>query len=68
MPFGGTGACWLLLGSKVEFRSTNYNLTAAAERIRATNYPSADEFARLYVESSPAEEKILQAYARAELR
>ena len=39
------GAYWLLLGPGVELRHTSYDLTAAAERIRATTYPQAGAFA-----------------------
>lgn len=67
MPFGGTGAYWLLLDREVELRRTAYDLASAAAQIRATAYPAADEFARLYVEASPAEDKMLEAYQRAPL-
>ena len=41
MPYGEPGAYWALLGSTgVELRRTSYDLEAAAERIRATQYPS----------------------------
>ena len=49
MPFGVTGAYWLLLGPDVELRRTEYDLTRAAERIGQTNYPGASEFAQNYV-------------------
>lgn len=53
MPFGATGAYWLLLGPDVELRRTAYDLAGAAARIRETNYPQAREFAQSYVLSSP---------------
>lgn len=53
MPFGGTGAYWLLLGSEVELRRTNYDLANAAARILETDYPNVDEFVRNYVLNSP---------------
>jgi predicted phosphodiesterase len=44
------GARWALLGPDgVELRRTEYDLEAAAARIRATGYPGADEFAAEYV-------------------
>src|SRR5213078_4072094 len=49
MPFGEPGADWLLLGPSVELRHTTYDLTAAAERIRTTRYPRAEEFAARHV-------------------
>ena len=45
MPFGAPGADWLLLGPGIELRHTNYDLAKAAQRIRATDYPEAEEFA-----------------------
>jgi putative phosphoesterase len=68
MPFGKTGADWLLLGPDVDLRHTRYDLAQAAERIRQTAYPGAEEFAARYVLQPPSEEEILQAYARAELK
>jgi predicted phosphodiesterase len=44
MAMEGRGARWLLLGPGVEFRCTYYDVNAAAGRIRATQYPRADEF------------------------
>src|SRR6266850_8517235 len=45
MPFGEPGADWLLLGPDVELRHTSYDLTKAAARIRATEYPQRQDFA-----------------------
>jgi predicted phosphodiesterase len=68
MPFGRTGADWLLLGPDVQFRHTDYDLAQAAERIRATHYPQAAQFVEQYVLHSPSEEHMLKAYAAAELK
>jgi predicted phosphodiesterase len=68
MPFGRPGACWLLLGPGLELRRTPYDLAAAAERIRSTNYPGAQEFAERHVLHCPSEAEILERYATAELR
>ena len=68
MPFGRTGADWLLLGPGVELRHTDYDLTRAAEPIRQTHYPQAAEFVEKYVLSTPSEEQMLQAYSQAELK
>jgi predicted phosphodiesterase len=68
MPFGDPGAYWLLLGPDVELRRTSYDLSAAAERIRATAYPKADEFAARNVLQPPSEEDILNAFGHAELK
>jgi predicted phosphodiesterase len=50
MPYEGEpGAYWALLGPDVELRRTPYDLEAAAERIRASGFPAADELASDYV-------------------
>jgi len=66
MPFGEPGAYWLLLGPGVQLKRTSYDLANAAERIQATAYPQAREFAEHYVLHRPSEEKMLEAFARAE--
>lgn len=68
MPFGEPGADWLLLQPDVHFRHTPYDLAKAAERVRKTKYPQAEEFVANYVLQPPSKEKMLEAYARAELR
>jgi putative phosphoesterase len=68
MPFGEPGAYWLLLGPDVQLRQTPYDLTNAAERIRATNYPQAQDFAARNVLQPPTEGESLELLARAELR
>ncbi|MFN2602587.1 MAG: metallophosphoesterase [Gemmatimonadaceae bacterium] len=49
MPFGATGAYWLLLDTDIELRRTDYDLARAAERIALTDYPEAQEFAQNFV-------------------
>jgi hypothetical protein len=68
MPFGESGADWLLLGPDVQLRRTPYDLTKAAERIRETNYPQADDFAARNVLQPPSEGEMLEVFGRAELR
>jgi predicted phosphodiesterase len=68
MPFGEPGADWLLLGPGVELRHTSYDLAKAAERIRETTYPQAQEFAQRYILQPPTEEEMLAVFARAELK
>jgi len=67
MPFGKPGADWLLLGPQVELRHTEYDLTKAAERIRGTKYPQAEEFATRNVLAPPSEEGMLAAFTKVEL-
>jgi len=45
MPYGDPGAYWLLLGPHVSLRKTNYDLVGAAELVRKTGYPLAQDFA-----------------------
>ncbi len=62
MPFGKSGACWLLLGQAIEFRRTEYDLDAAAMRIRKTSYPGAESFAANNVLAPPSEEEMLRLF------
>jgi putative phosphoesterase len=66
MPFGEPGAYWLLLAPEVQFRHTPYDLQQAAERIRATDYPQALDFASKNVLQPPSEEEMLKVFSRAE--
>jgi hypothetical protein len=68
MPFGEPGAYWLLLGPDVQLRHTHYDLEKAAERIRGTNYPQAQDFAARNVLQPPSEAEMVAAFARVELR
>jgi putative phosphoesterase len=68
MPFGAAGADWLLLGPGIELLHTPYDLTLAAERIRKTNYPQAEEFAARNVLQPPAADQMLKLFERAELK
>jgi len=60
MPFGDPGAYWLLLGPKVEFRCTHYDVMKGADRVRATGYPKREEYAR-HMLQPPSEESVLSA-------
>jgi hypothetical protein len=65
--FGEPGAHWLLLGPDVQLRQTKYELTEAAQRIRATQYPQAEETAKNILRP-PTETEMLAAYSKAELQ
>jgi diadenosine tetraphosphatase ApaH/serine/threonine PP2A family protein phosphatase len=67
MPFGKPGADWLLLGPDVELRHTTYDLSDAAERVRATSFPHANHFASQSILQPPPKETMLEAYAKMEL-
>jgi predicted phosphodiesterase len=66
-PFGEPGAYWLLLGPDVQLHRTRYDFARAAERIRGTDYPQAEEFAMQSVLTPPSEEKMLEVFAPFEL-
>jgi diadenosine tetraphosphatase ApaH/serine/threonine PP2A family protein phosphatase len=66
-PFGEPGAYWLLLGPDIQLRRTHYDLTQAAERIRGTEYPQAEDFAMRSVLTPPSEEKMLEVFTPFEL-
>jgi predicted phosphodiesterase len=68
MPFGEPGAYWLLLGPDVQFRHTPYDLAKAAECIRATSYPQAEDFAAHNILQPPSEKEMLEAFSKAELK
>jgi predicted phosphodiesterase len=68
MPFGEPGAYWLLLGPDAQLRHTAYDLAKAAERVRETKYPQAQDFATRNVLQPPSERETLEAFARVELR
>ncbi len=62
MPFGEPGAYWLLLGPDIELRCTRYDFAGAADRIRATDYPQAEEFATTHVLEPPSEAEMLELF------
>ena len=63
-PFGRKGADWLLLDPDVQLRHTSYDLEAAAARVRATQFPGAQEFADVKILRPAAEEAMLEAFTR----
>ena len=67
MPFEEPGAYWVLLGPDVQLRRTLYDLAKAAERIRDTKYPHAEDFAARNVLQPPSAAQTLEAFARFEL-
>jgi putative phosphoesterase len=68
MPFEEPGAYWLLLAPQPQLRRTDYDRAAAADRIRATEYPQAEEFATRNVLESPSEAATLEAFSRVPLK
>jgi hypothetical protein len=69
MPFGRSGADWLVLsGPDIELQHTDYDLTSAAERIRASGYPLAQDFAATEILQPRSESSMLELFSRAELK
>jgi putative phosphoesterase len=68
MPFEEPGAYWLLLGPDVQLRRTAYDLAGAAQRIRGTAYPQAEEFAARNILQPPTQQDMLSAFTRVELK
>jgi predicted phosphodiesterase len=68
MPFGEPGAYWLLLGPDIQLRHTSYDRAKAAEHIRASSYPQAQDFAAHNVLQPPSEKQMLEAFSKAELK
>ena len=60
MTYGTPGACWAMLGPGVDLRRMDYDREAAADRIRAKDWSSAESFARDNVISVPSEEEAMQ--------
>ncbi|MEM7535429.1 MAG: metallophosphoesterase family protein [Chloroflexota bacterium] len=67
MPFGQTGASWLLIGDDVEMMHTDYDLEKAAERIRQSGYPHAEDFAENNILQAPSEADAMEMLLRLEL-
>ena len=68
MPFQEPGAYWLLIDTrKIELRRTPYDLQAAADRVRQTKYPLAEEMASKNILASPDMATMIEAFSKAEL-
>jgi len=64
MPFGRTGADWLLLGPDVQLRHTTYDLAEAAARMQESTFPRAAEFAATSILNPPSESQVLELFTR----
>jgi putative phosphoesterase len=66
MPYADRpGTYWLLLGPEgSEFRRTTYDLEAAAQDIRASGYPQAQEFVEENVLSVPTAKEAMEVFER----
>jgi predicted phosphodiesterase len=68
MPFGAPGADWLLLGPGIELRHTDYDLGRAADRVRASAYPQAQEFAATNILQPPSESAMLEVFGQVAMK
>jgi len=68
MPYGEPGAYWTLLGPSVQPRRTEYDLEAAAARIRATGSPVAEQFVTENVLQVPTVDEAMEFLRKAEAR
>ena len=68
MPFGERGAYWALVGDDVELRRTVYDFDRAAQIIRASKYPQAEDFASKNILNPPSEEQMLKTFSAAEIK
>lgn len=64
MPYAERpGAYWMLLDpQRVEFRRTEYDLEKAAQRVRESGYPQADEFADENLLKVPSAEEAMEYF------
>ena len=68
MSFGRKHAHWLLIDNAVHFMRTEYDLEAAATRIRTSNYHSAEDFATNNILTVPAKVDVLAFLAELEAK
>jgi predicted phosphodiesterase len=66
-PFGEPGAYWVRLGPDVQLRHTLYDFARAAERLRNTRYPQAQEAAD-GVLKPPSEQAMLEQFGPADVK
>jgi predicted phosphodiesterase len=59
MPYGEPGAYWAMLGPGLRLQRTEYDREAAAQRIRAKDWPEANKFASNNVVSVPSVEEAM---------
>ncbi len=64
MPYGHTGASWALIGPDVTLRRTNYDLDAAAARLRSSGMPDLQEFIDDNVCTAPSDAEALDVFGK----
>jgi hypothetical protein len=68
MPFGNPGAELAAARTRRRAATYPYDFNAAAERIRASDYPGAEDFTLSNVLRPPSEEQMLRVLEAAELK
>lgn len=63
MPFAAPGAYWLVIDSNLQLQHTTYNYIDAAERIKSTSYPQAEQFAQHSILQPPSEDRMLEVFS-----
>jgi putative phosphoesterase len=66
MPYGEPGAYWAMLGPGLDLRRTQYDREVAARRIRAKDWPTAEEFATRNVLTVPSVEHAMTLFRNME--
>ena len=59
LPYGASGAHWLLLGPDVEHRRTAYDTDAFADRVKTLDWSIAEQVAEENIRTVPTEEEAL---------
>jgi predicted phosphodiesterase len=63
IPYEGRPAAyWVLLGPDVDHRSTEYDVAAAAERFRATDFPDPDEIIGWILDDPPDPDEVSEFF------
>lgn len=68
MPYGKPGAYWLMFNPELELRYTEYDLQAAAERLRKTNYPEVDKFIANDFLQPKSEQEMVELFSKWEIK
>lgn len=64
MPYGHTGAAWVLLGPEIVLRRTAYDIESACDRILNSGMPGAAAFTEAYVRRTSSDREALTDFAR----
>ena len=67
MPFGSTGADWLLIDGGLHLRRTAYDVASTAAQIASSDCPQAEQLFAAPLLHPPAESDMLAVFAKAEL-